>query len=272
MTETSLGRIVQLQVQRSVMKVKGVRYDPAPLLPIEEAAIGPLCIVSSGARVGARTLLWGQVYVGEAVSIGDDSVIYPMVSIRERCHVGSRVILHNGAVIGSDGFGFSVTPDGWKKIEQTGCVIVEDDAEIGANTTIDRARFGVTRIGCGAKLDNLVQVAHNVEVGPGCAFAAQVGLAGSCKIGAGTQMGGQAGAVGHVKVGERSIVVAKAAVAKDCASGEVIMGFPGRPQREEMKAQAALRRLPALRERVSALEAQISALEEKLREQGRKGE
>jgi len=236
----------------------GANVDPA-------AWVGPCASVARGARIGARTLLHAGVRVGEGARIGEDCVLMPNVVVRERCVLGSRVVVQPGAVIGSDGFGFASGEDGYRKVPQVGIVRVEDDVEIGANTTIDRASLGETRIGRGAKLDNLVQIAHNVVVGEHTAMAAQVGVSGSTEIGSHVRMGGQAGITGHVSIGDRATVSAQAGVIGDVPEGSFVSGFPARDHRVFLRATAETHRLAALRQRVSELETELEALREEFR-------
>lgn len=226
-----------------------------------DVVIGPQCVVEDGARIGDRSVLWAQCFVGREAGIGEDSLLYPLVSVREGSLVGRRVIIHSGAVIGSDGFGYIREEKGWKKIPQVGTVEIGDDVEIGANVTVDRARFGKTVIAAGAKLDNLVQVAHNVHVGENAAIAAQVGIAGSTAVGDNVRMGGQSGATGHVEIGDNATVAARGAVTKDVPAGVLVSGYPAMPHDKARKLQAALARLPELRKRVADLEERLRRIE-----------
>lgn len=226
------------------------------------AYIGPMCVLEPGARVGAGTVLLAGCYVGRDTVTGRNCLIYPNVSLRERVVIGDRVIIHCGAVVGSDGFGYAKEGLVWKKIPQVGTVIIGNDVEIGANATIDRARFGATVIEDGVKIDNLVQIAHNVKVGANTAMAAQVGIAGSSVIGQNVQLGGQAGVAGHLTVGSHSVVGGQAGVTKDIPEKVFVSGFPAIPHRESMKMQANLLRVPHLKKKVDELERKMKALEE----------
>lgn len=248
-----------------------VRFNPGihPTAVIAEGVqlgrdvyVGPHCVIESGARIGDRTELVAGCYIGQDCEVGPDCRFYPLVSLREYTKVGARVILHNGAVIGSDGFGYVKEAGHWKKIPQVGVVVVGDDVEIGANATVDRARFGVTRIGNGVKIDNLVQVAHNVTIGNDTAIAAQVGIAGSSHIGERVQLGGQAGVGGHLKVGNDSFVGAQAGVTKEVPPATFVSGYPAMPHDEARKTHAHLMRLPELKQRVSDIEKRVKILEE----------
>jgi UDP-3-O-[3-hydroxymyristoyl] glucosamine N-acyltransferase len=207
-------------------------------------------VVAEGGSIGARTCLIGNVYVGADAAVGADCLLYPGVYVGARCRLGDRVIVQAGAVIGADGFGYAPGEGGYRKIPQIGIVIVGDDVEIGANACIDRATVGATRIGPGAKIDNLVQVAHNVAIGAGSALAAQSGVAGSTRLGKAVRLGGQAGLVGHVRIGDGASVGAQAGVIGDVKAGETVSGYPARPHREALRAEAALRRLPDLIKRL----------------------
>ncbi len=224
-------------------------------------SIGPYCVIEAGVSIGARSAIGAHGYVGHDVSIGEDCRFYPLVSIRERVTIGSRVILHNGTVIGSDGFGYVPENGQWTKIPQLGTVVVGDDVEIGANVTVDRARFGKTVIGRGVKIDNLVQIAHNVQVGDHTAMAAQVGVAGSAEIGAGVQLGGQVGVAGHLTIGDKAIIGAQAGVTKDVAPGAFMWGTPASTMEKFSDIRAHTMRLPELKKRVQEMEKRIAQLE-----------
>jgi len=226
--------------------------------------IGPGCVVEPGAVIGARTRLIAQVYVGHDASLGEDNVLYPHSTVRERCRLGNRVIVHSNAVIGSDGFGYTVDAQGMRtKIPQYGIVIIGNDVEIGAGTTIDRARFGRTVIGNGVKIDNLVQIAHNVVIGDHAVLVAQVGISGSAIIGAHSILAGQAGVVGHVEVGERVVAMARSVITKDIPSNQIVQGFPAAPHDEAARLHAHVQRLPKLKEHVRKLEQRVRELEKK---------
>jgi len=233
-----------------------------------EVSIQAGAVIEAGARIGDRTFVGAGAYIGHEVQIGSDSVIHPNVSIRERCRVGCRVIVHCGAVIGSDGFGFELVEGRHRKIPQIGIVQIDDDVEVGANVTIDRARFGRTWIQEGVKIDNLVQIAHNVVVGKHSIIVAQVGISGSSELGSYVTLAGQVGMVGHIRIGDRAIVAAQAGVSKDIPPGEVWWGSPALPMKEAKERLALSNRLPKMLERIKRLEAEI----EKLRDQKNEGE
>ncbi|HEV8339105.1 MAG TPA: UDP-3-O-(3-hydroxymyristoyl)glucosamine N-acyltransferase [bacterium] len=211
-----------------------------------DASVGPLVVLGARVRVGARSTVQAAVVVGDDVSIGADCLIYPHVTIREDTIVGDRVILHPGVVLGSDGFGYARGESGPVKIPHLGRVVIEDDVEIGANTTIDRGTLGETRVGRATKVDNLVQIAHNVRIGRAVLIVGQVGIAGSVTIGDGATLAGQAGVPDHLTVGPGATLLARAVPTKDVPAGAVLSGFPARPHREELRLQALLRRLPDL--------------------------
>ena len=226
-----------------------------------DVSIGPFVVIEAGASIGARTILYPNVVVGRGARIGADCVVHSQVAIRERVVVGDRVTIQNGAVIGSDGFGFATQPDGSHlKIPQQADVVIEDDVEVGANTTIDRPAVGETRIKAGTKIDNLVQIGHGSVVGARVLLAAQVGIAGSTTIEDNVVMGGQAGVGGHLRVGRGAIVAGRTVVSKSVAPDEFLTGYPGIPNREWRKASVIFRHLPELKKRIEALEARLAEL------------
>lgn len=211
------------------------------------AYIGAFAYIGKGVSLGKNVMIYPQAYIGDGVSIGDDTIIRAGVKIYEGCRIGARCIVHSGAVIGADGFGFAPRPDGsYEKIPQIGVVEISDDVEIGANTTIDRATFGATRVGRGTKLDNLIQVAHNVEIGEGNVFASQVGVAGSTKIGNHNRVGGQVGFSGHIKIGDRNEFGAQSGIPNNVGSNRRLVGYPAVDFMKFAKTQVYLSRLPDL--------------------------
>ena len=233
----------------------------------EGVSIGPWCVLESGVRVGERTVVMAGCFLGQESSVGSDGILYPHVSVRERTRIGDRVIIHNGAVIGSDGFGYVPGSDGsWMKIPQIGTVEIGNDVEIGANVTIDRARLGTTVIGNGVKIDNLVQVAHNVRIGDHSAIAAQVGIAGSSSVGKQVRIGGQGGVSGHLNVGDGAVVGGRAGVLKDVPAGEFVSGYPAMPHSKARRAHAHLMRLPELKQRVAEIEKELAELKQRVGE------
>ncbi|BDG08338.1 UDP-3-O-(3-hydroxymyristoyl)glucosamine N-acyltransferase [Anaeromyxobacter paludicola] len=225
------------------------------------AQVMPFACVGPGAEVGARSILFPGVVLGAEARVGEDCVLYANVNVRERCVVGSRCVLQPGVVIGADGFGFAFDPVGEDgsgprhyKVPQAGNAVVEDDVELGANSCVDRATLGSTVVGRGSKIDNLVQIAHNVQVGPLSILCAQVGISGSTKLGQGVVLAGQVGLAGHLQVGDRATLLAQSGVMNDIPAGETWGGYPARPQRRWMREEALLRRLDELSRRVKALE------------------
>lgn len=232
----------------------------------EGSSIGPFVVVGAGVVIGARTVIYPNVVIGPGVRIGDDCVIHAQVSLRERVVLGDRVVVQDGAVIGGDGFGFVTQADRTHlKIPQHGDVVIEDDVEIGANTTVDRPAVGETRIKCGTKIDNLVQVAHGVTVGKRVRFAAQVGIAGSTVVEDDVVLAGQVGVAGHLRVGAGAMASAQTGIPNSVDAGAFVSGYPAIPNREWLKASAVFRRLPSLKRRVAELEERLAELEEKLR-------
>jgi len=222
------------------------------------ATVGPFVAIGAGARIGPGTIVHSHVAVGDGCVIGRDCVIHAHVSIRERVRIGDRVILQNGAVIGSDGFGFTPDAEGTHvKVPQIGTVVIEDDVEIGAHTAIDRATVGETRIGAGSKIDNLVQVGHNVRIGRGVLLAAQVGISGSATLEDRVTMGGQVGVAGHIVVGRGAIAAGQSGVTNSVEPGRFVTGYPAIDNRAWRKASVVFAQLPALRDRLKAIERQL---------------
>jgi len=230
----------------------------------DNAAIGAYAVIEDSVSIGDNAIIYPHVYVGMLSSIGDSTIVYPHVTIRERVRIGDRVIIHSGTRIGCDGFGFAPMKGVHHKVPQIGMVIVNDDVEIGANVTIDRATFQATVIGKGTKIDNLVQIAHNVTTGEHCIIVAQTGISGSTTLGNNVTIAGQSGVVGHITLGDNVKVGAKSGVSKSCPPNTSLSGIPARPHEREKKVQASMRRLPELQKRVRALEKRIIELEEKL--------
>jgi len=221
-----------------------------------DASIGPFAVVEKGATVGDRSSLYSGVYIGMGAAVGEDCVLYPRVVLYEGVRVGNRAILHAGCVIGSDGFGFAPSSRGFRKIPQVGTVEIGDDVEIGANSAIDRAAMGVTRIGRGTKLDNMVHVGHNVAIGIDTVIAAQTGISGSCRIGSRVMVGGQAGFAGHIEVGDGVMLGGQTGVASsiDASETSAWSGTPAMPHRTWLKMSTLLPKLPELFRRVRKLE------------------
>lgn len=218
---------------------EGVDTDP-------ETYIGAFSYIGKGVKLGKGVKIYPQVYVGDNVSIGDGSVLYPGVKIYHGCRIGSGCILHSGVVVGADGFGFAPTAEGYEKIPQIGNVVVEDNVELGANTTVDRATMGSTVIHRGVKLDNLIQIAHNCEVGEHTVMAAQAGVAGSTKVGSRCMVGGQVGLAGHINIGDNVMIGAQSGIGSNVASGSRMMGSPAVPMRDYARNVVYIKRLHEL--------------------------
>jgi UDP-3-O-[3-hydroxymyristoyl] glucosamine N-acyltransferase len=228
------------------------------------ASIGPFAVIGARARIGARTILHAHAVVGTDATVGADCLLHAHVSVRERCMLGDRVVVQDGAVVGSDGYGFATRRDGTHvKIPQRAPVIVEDDVEIGAQTAIDRPAVGETRIKAGTKIDNLVQVGHGVVLGQNVLLAAQVGIAGSTRLGDGVVLGGQVGVGGHLTIGDGVKAVGQSGITNSVEPGRFVSGYPAIENVEWRKASAVFRRLPELRKRVKELERRLEALEQR---------
>jgi UDP-3-O-[3-hydroxymyristoyl] glucosamine N-acyltransferase len=228
------------------------------------ATVSAFAVIGSGATVGARTIIHPHAVIADGATIGDDCIIHAHVSIRERCVIGHRVILQNGAVVGSDGYGFAQRPDGsHEKIPQTAPVVIEDDVEVGANTTIDRPAVGETRIKAGTKIDNLVQIGHGVVLGRNVLLAAQVGIAGSTVLGDNVVFGGQVGVGGHLTIGDRVKAVGQSGITNSVDADAFVSGYPAIDNSEWRRSSAVFRKLPEMRRQLRALEERLNALEEK---------
>lgn len=225
-----------------------------------DPSIHPYVVIEDDVRIGDRVTLYPGVWIGKGTTIGDDSVVYSNVNVRGNIRIGNRVIIHAGATIGSDGFGYVTDKGRHHKIPQVGGVIIGDDVEIGANSTVDRATLGNTVIKRGTKIDNLVHVAHNVTIGEHCLLIAQVGIAGSCTIGDYVVLAGQVGLADHVSVGDRAIVSAQSGVIKNVQPGQMIGGYYAMPQKEWLKVQAILPKLPELKKQMAELANHVQEL------------
>jgi len=223
----------------------------------KNVTVGMWSFVGSGTVIGDNSVIFPHVFIGDNVRIGSDVRIYPFVYIGNDTVIGNRVVIHSGTKIGTDGFGFLKTPDGYIKIPQVGRVVIEDDVEIGANCTIDRATIGETRIGRGVKLDNLIQIGHNVTVGEHTVMAAQTGIAGSTRIGKWVMMGGQVGVADHIEVGDRAIIMAKSGVSKSVPQRKIYEGYMARERRHYLRTRSLLDRLPEFVERLKRLEKEV---------------
>ncbi len=222
--------------------------------------VSPGAVIEAGAQIGRGTIIGAGCLVGRDVKIGEDCLLHPGSIVRERCSLGNRVILQPGCVIGSDGYGFELVNGRHQKVAQVGIVEIQDDVEVGANSCIDRARFGKTIIGEGTKIDNLVQVAHNVRTGKHCLLVAQCGLAGSSSLGNYVTMAAQSGLAGHLEVADETVISAKSALMKSVTKPGVYMGMPARPMAGEQRKMAAIARLPKLREELQELKKKLEEL------------
>ncbi|MEG0455028.1 MAG: UDP-3-O-(3-hydroxymyristoyl)glucosamine N-acyltransferase [Bacteroides sp.] len=226
--------------------------------------IAPLACVEDGAEIGDNTIIHPHVTIGEQAKVGNNCIIYPNVTIYHDCRIGNDCVLHAGCVIGADGFGFAPTATGYEKIPQIGIVIIENNVEIGANTCIDRATMGATIVRSGAKMDNLIQMAHNVEVGSHTVIAAQVGIAGSAKIGEWCMFGGQVGIAGHSKIGDKVGLGAQTGVPGNIKSGSQLIGTPPMELKQYFKSSIAQRSLPEMQNEVRSLRRELEELKQQL--------
>lgn len=234
----------------------------------KDVAIGPYVTIESRAKVGDNTTIYSGCYVGHRTVLGKHCLVYPNVTIQERIAIGDRVIIHSGTVVGSDGFGYVWADGKHEKIPQIGTVIIEDDVEIGANVTIDRARFDKTVIGEGTKIDNLVQIAHNVIMGKHCIIIAQVGISGSAVIGDGAILAGQVGVHGHLTVGEGVMATSRAVITKSIPPRMKVSGYPAQPYMDEQRLQATIRRIPSHIKTILDLKNRVEELEKKIKKNG----
>ncbi len=236
--------------------VRGADVEIGP-----DTSIWPFVTLGDRVKLGARVTLYPGVFVGDDAVIGDDCILHPNVTVREGCVIGRRVVIHSGAVVGSDGFGYVQHEGRHHKIPQLGGVLVEDDVELGANVTVDRATFGRTVIGRGTKVDNLVQIGHNVTIGPHSILVAQAGIAGSTRLGSHVVVGGQAGLVDHLEIGDRAMIGAQAGVVRNITEGQIVSGTPAAPHVDSLRAHALLLRLPELRQQLRELAERVRSLE-----------
>ena len=258
-------------VNCTLIRVKNAYECVAKLMQMYAASlpkktgIDPLAFVAKTAVIGKDVWIAPFAYVGEGVKIGDGTMIYPHVTIYDGCQIGKNVTIHAGSVIGSDGFGFAPNQEGYEKIPQLGIVIIEDNVEIGANTCVDRSTMGQTIIHKGVKLDNLIQVAHNCEIGENTVMSAQVGMAGSTKIGAWCMVGGQAGFSGHIKIADKTFVGAQSGVISNTkGNGEQLIGAPAIDPKVFFKAQAVMKKLPDMYRQIAQMQRELDELKGKL--------
>ena len=232
----------------------------------DNVSVGPYAVIESKAAIGENTVIFAGSYIGHGTVIGPDCMIYPHVTVREHVTIGCHVIVHSGTVIGSDGFGYIQVDGLHRKIPQVGTVVIGDDVEIGANVAIDRARFDKTVIGRGCKIDNLVQVAHNVVMGENCIIISQVGISGSVNIGKGAILAGQAGVTGHITIGEGAVIYAQSAIAKSVPAHAQVSGYPARSHHEAKRIHAYTQRLPQYVKAIQELEKKVEGLEARFKE------
>jgi len=242
---------------------KSAIVDPSADIA-DGVGIGPCVVIEQGAKIGKNTIICAGAYIGQRTRLGDDCLIYPNVTILENVSIGHRVSIHAGSVIGSDGFGYVQVGDQYIKVPQMGTVVLEDDVEIGSCVTIDRARFDRTVVGKGTKIDNHVQIAHNVRIGENCIIVAQVGISGSTTLGNNVTLAGQVGVVGHVTIGDRAIVGGMSGVSKDIQPGAMVSGIPAEDHKTWARHVAHFQRLHIYVEEIRHLKEQVAALEKQL--------
>lgn len=264
----AFAKVISLFAPSEVAHPKGIH--PTAILGKNvslgnNVAVGPYVVIEDNVSIGENTIIYSACFLGHHSKIGADTLIYAHVSIREYITIGSRVIIHSGTVIGSDGFGFATIKGLHHKIPQIGTVEIGDDVEIGANVTIDRARFEKTVIGRGTKIDNLVQIAHNVVIGENSIIVAQVGISGSTNLGKNVTLAGQAGVVGHISIGDNAVVMAQSGVSKSIPADTMVWGYPAKPAEIAKRINACVQRLPSLYNTVAGLKKKIEELESRLK-------
>ena len=256
-------KIFEPELHTSIRGISDFTFIDQTAQVHETVRAGQFSYIGPNVTVGKNTIIYPGVVLLENVKVGEDCVLYPNVSVRENCVIGNRVILQNGCVVGSDGFGFAPYEGKYFKIPQMGVVIIEDDVEVGANTTIDRATLGETIIRQGTKLDNLIQIAHNVVIGRHTVMAAQSGIAGSAEIGNNVSIGGQAAIVGHIKVGDNSSIAGKSGIINNVPEKSVLWGMPAMPITKYKRMEISMRHLPQVMKRIKSLEKELEILKNK---------
>lgn len=266
----AFARVVSFLYNDAAQNLKGIHPTAVIAQDAEigqDVYIGPYVVLESQVAIGDQTIIHSGTYLGRQTTVGKKCLIYSNTTVRERITIGHRVVIHCGAVIGSDGFGYTNVEGVHEKIPQIGTVVIEDDVEIGANVTIDRARFDKTVIGRGTKIDNLVQIGHNVIIGENCIIVAQAGISGSVRIEKGAILAGQAGIAGHLTIGEGAVIAAQAGVTKSVPPFAKVSGYPAKPHEMAKRVNASLQRLPyyvktiqELKERIEGLEAKLNIL------------
>ncbi|MEG1617174.1 MAG: UDP-3-O-(3-hydroxymyristoyl)glucosamine N-acyltransferase [Bacteroidales bacterium] len=259
-----LNMVDQARPKRSGVE-ENVHLDKSVTLP-EQHYIGAFAYISAGVTLGNNVKIYPQVYIGDNVKIGDNVTLHPGVKIYHDCIIGNNCTIHAGSVLGADGFGFAPTESGYQKISQIGNVVLEDYVEIGANATIDRATMGSTIIRQGVKLDNLVQIAHNVEIGKNTVMAAQVGIAGSTKVGEQCMFGGQVGVAGHISIGDNVNIGAQSGIPNNVVGNQSIMGYPAQPARDFARQTVMIKKLPELNQTIAKLTKELESLKKKINE------
>lgn len=229
----------------------------------ENVAIMPYVVIADGAVIGDNTILYPFTFIGEGAVIGKDCLLYPSVTVREYCRLGDRVILHSGAVIGGDGFGFVTVEGKHRKVPQVGNAVIGDDVEVGANTAIDRATTGSTIVKSGTKIDNLVHIGHNDVIGENCLFVAQVGISGSVTVGNNVTFAGQTGSAGHLRIGDNCVFAARSGIISDVPANSFFAGFPARPHKEWLRSEAVITKLGDMVKKLRTLEKRVAELEER---------
>jgi len=254
----AFAQILPLFTPQPIVRAQGI-HPTAVISPDAEigegCSIGAHVVIESGAKIGTRSVIEAQCFIGQESTLGEDCHLHPNVAVRERCRIGSRVILHCGVVVGADGFGYEFRDGKQQKIPQTGTVQIDDDVEIGSNSAIDRARFGRTWIQRGTKIDNLVQIGHNVTIGEHCILCAQVGISGSTRVGNYVTLAGKVGLSGHIEIGDQVMIGAMSGLAKNVPPKTIMFGAPAQPIREYKENYALLKNIRKLYNRVKALEA-----------------
>lgn len=261
----AFAKVASALIDATIRHPKGIHRTAvvAPTARIgKDVALGPHVVVEEGASIGDRSIIYAGCFIGHDTKIGEDCLFYSNVSLRERVSIGDRVFIQSGSVIGSEGFGYVKVNGAYRLIPQTGTVVIGDDVEIGANVTVDRARFGKTVIGKGTKIDNLVQIAHNVEIGENSIIVAQVGISGSTKVGCNVTLAGQVGIAGHVEIGDGATVAAQSGIMNDVPANTVVFGYPARPHTEMLKIIASMGKLPELVKTLQEIKRKIAVLED----------